>query len=410
MDEPHVEPTEEPIAEPTSPQPEAPKKPQRVVGVKSPRSKRATLLPGLFILGAFIVGVGGTILYQQEQGQNDQTITQLSKPKNDGNTVVTKQEADIAGVAEKVGPSVVSILTKSQAASFQGITEQDGAGTGIILSRDGYILTNKHVVSGADTVTVVTSDGTSYDNVKVVGSDPLNDIAFVKIDGVSNLTPAELGDSTSVRIGQSVVAIGNALGQYQNTVTSGIISGLNRSVTAGLDSSSDTETLTDLIQTDASINPGNSGGPLVNLAGQVIGINTAIASDANGIGFVIPISSTKGVIKGVLEHGTVARAYLGVKYLNVTADVAKTYNLSVQSGAYIFDPNGGSAVISGSPADKAGLKDKDIITQVNDTKIGTAGSVSSLLGEFQPGDTVQLTYIRDGHVATTKVTLGTYKG
>lgn len=407
MDEQHLDTPEEAV----SAQSETPKKPQQVIGVKSPRSRRARWLPGLLILVAFIVGVGGTILYEQEQVQNNQPITQLSKPKNDGNTVVTKQEADIAGVAEKVAPSVVSILTKSQAASFQGVLEQDGAGTGIILSKDGYILTNKHVVAGADTVTVVTSDGTSYDNVKVVGTDPLNDIAFVKIDGVSNLTPAELGDSTSVRIGQSVVAIGNALGQYQNTVTSGIISGLNRSVTAGLESgSSDTETLTDLIQTDASINPGNSGGPLVNLAGQVIGINTAIASDANGIGFVIPISSTKGVIQGVLDHGTVARAYLGVQYLNVTADVAKTYNLPVQSGAYIFNPNGGSAVVSGSPADKAGLQDKDIITQVNDTKIGTAGSVSSLIGQFQPGDTVQLTYIRGGHTATVKVTLGTYKG
>lgn len=365
-------------------------------------------MSGALIVLGILVGVGGTLLLRQG---NDQPITQLPKSANDGNTVVTKQEADIASVAEKVAPSVVSILTTAQAATFQGPVEQDGAGTGIIISKDGYILTNKHVVAGASTVSVVTADGTSYDNVKVIGSDPLNDIAFVKIDGVSNLTPAELGDSTSVRIGQSVVAIGNALGQYQNTVTSGIISGLNRSVTAGLESgSSDTETLNDLIQTDASINPGNSGGPLVNLAGQVIGINTAIASDANGIGFVIPISSTKGVIDGVLANGTVARAYLGVQYINVTADVAKTYNLSVHSGAYVFNPNGGAAVVSGGPAASAGVHDKDVITKVNDTEIGTKGSLSSLIGAYQPGDIVQLTYIRDGQTKTTKVTLGTYKG
>lgn len=360
-----------------------------------------------FIVVAFVAGISGTTFYNSLRNENGY----VSGPKNDGNTVVTKQESDIASVAEKVGPSVVSILTTSQSVSYRGSMEQDGAGTGIIVSKDGYVLTNKHVIEGATTVSVVASDGTTYDDAKVIGSDPLNDIAFVKINGASNLQPAELGDSTSVRIGQNVVAIGNALGQYQNSVTSGIISGTNRSVTAALGGdNADTETLTDLIQTDAAINPGNSGGPLVNMAGQVIGVNTAIASDANGIGFVIPISSARGILSGVLANGKVQRAYLGVKYLSITADVAKKYGLPVSSGAYIFDPNGGNAVVSGSPADKAGLEGKDIVTKVNDLTIGTKGSISSLIGQFKPGDTVQLTYVRNGQTKTTNVTLAYYKG
>jgi len=368
----------------------------------------SVLVIGVAIV-ALLAGGLGSFLYAT---YGDKAVTVLQSGY-DGNTVVTKQEQDIASVAAKVSPSVVSIITKSQAtgmsAYYAGSTEEEGAGTGIIISKDGYILTNNHVIDGATTVQVVDAEGNTYDNVKVIGRDPLNDVAFVKISGVSNLKPAALGDSKTVRIGQSVVAIGNALGQYQNSVTSGIISGTGRSITASTeDDSGSSEDLTDLIQTDAAINPGNSGGPLVNMVGQVIGINTAIASDASNVGFVIPISSAKGIIKGVLDNGKIAHAYIGVRYLAITPDVAKKYNLSVKQGAYIYADDNSKVVVAGGPADKAGIKEKDIITKVNGVPVGTEGSVSTLVGEYQPGDTITLTILRDGKTITVKVTLGTY--
>jgi serine protease Do len=302
----------------------------------------------------------------------------------------------------------VSITTKSQGnSSVYGAQDEEGAGTGIIVGKDGYIMTNKHVVDGANTVGVVLADGTSYENVQVLGTDPLNDVAFIKIAGVNNLPAAELGDSSSIRVGQKVVAIGNSLGQYQNTVTSGIISGTGRPISAQAGDS--VENLTDLLQTDAAINPGNSGGPLLNLKGQVIGINTAIIQDAQGIGFSIPINATKGVLKGVLAGGSVKRAYLGVNYIPITADVAKHYSLSVKAGAYVFSGTDQPAVIGSGPADKAGIRDKDIITKVGDIPVGTQGGVASLVGEYAPGETIQLTILRGGQTMTVNVTLEAYK-
>jgi serine protease Do len=360
----------------------------------------------LLIFLCLAAGVGGSALYDK---YND-NATVLTSPAFDGNTIVSQDEEDIATVAARVSPSVVSILTKSQTASpdYYAIQEQSGAGTGIIISKDGYILTNNHVIDGADTVTVVSADGTTYEKVKVIGRDPLNDVAFLKIDGVKDLAAATLGDSKSIRIGQKVIAIGNALGQYQNTVTSGIVSGTGRSVVASIDGSqSGAEELSDLIQTDAAINSGNSGGPLVNMAGQVVGINTAIAQDANNVGFVIPISSTKGVIASVLASGKVERPYIGVRYLSITPEVAKEYNLSVRQGAYVSSDKG-SAVQQDGPAAKAGIKDRDIIAKVNGVEVGTKGSVSTLLGEYRVGDTVELTILRDGKTISVKVTLTAY--
>lgn len=373
----------------------------------SSRSKHTRLFG--YILLVFLclaAGVAGSALYDK---YND-NATVLTSPAFDGNTIVSQDEEDIAAVAAKVSPSVVSILTKSETASpyYYAVQEQSGAGTGIIISKDGYVLTNNHVIDGVNAVTVVGADGATYENVKVVGRDPLNDVAFLKIDGVKDLAAATLGDSKSIRIGQKVIAIGNALGQYQNTVTSGIVSGTGRSVVASIDGSQNgAEELSDLIQTDTAINSGNSGGPLVNMAGQVIGINTAIAQDANNVGFVIPISSTKGVIASVLASGKVERPYLGVRYLSITPEVAKEYNLSVKQGAYLSSDKG-SAIEQGGPAAKAGLKDKDIITKVNGVEVGTKGSVSTLIGEYRVGDTVELTVLRGRDTLTLKVTLAAY--
>lgn len=374
---------------------------------KKPRFKpaRFVIVAVIILLGSFGAGLGGGYLAMTLGSHSNSNRTVAT----DGNAVVSQEEEDISTVASKASPSVVSIITSSQKQSYFGATQDvAGAGTGIIISSDGYVLTNKHVVSNSSDLSVMTSDGTSYDDVKVVGTDPLNDLAFLKISGVSDLKPAALGDSSSVRIGQKVVAIGNSLGEYQNTVTSGIISATGRPVTAREGNS--TETLTDLIQTDAAINPGNSGGPLANLSGQVIGINTAVAQDAQGIGFAIPINSAKGIIKNLLKTGKVERPYIGVNYITITPDVAKEYKLSVKKGAYIYSDQDAAAVIAGSPAAKAGIKAKDIITKVGDIEVGERGSVASLVSEYSIGDKVQLTVIRDGKTITVDVTLEAYTG
>lgn len=385
-----------PHSQPTNP-PEIPR--------PNPKRRAALLVLGLI----FLALITGALLENSQPIQNlfkpEPEITERPEVKDDGNLIPTQAESDIASLVSKVSPSVVSITTQSQARTYFGIAEQEGAGTGIIVSEDGYVLTNKHVVDKATTVGVILSDGTAYEDVKVVGTDPLNDVAFLKIPDVSGLKPVELGNSSSIRVGQQVVAIGNSLGQYQNTVTSGIISGTGRPVTA--QSGTTIESLTDLLQTDAAINPGNSGGPLLNMSGQVIGMNTAVAADAQGIGFAIAINGVKGMLKGVLETGEVRRAFLGVNHIPVTPETAKLYKLSVTSGAYIFAERG-SPVASGSPAAKAGIKEKDVITKVNGVDIGTNGALTTLIGEYRPGDTITLTIVRGGSTESVTVTLAEY--
>lgn len=320
-------------------------------------------------------------------------------------------EGTVADIVSKVGKSVVSIVTSVKTNSYFGKSyESQAAGTGIIVTDNGYILTNKHVIDGATSISVILNDGTSYDNVEVAAVDGLNDVAFLKIKDVSGLSPAVLGDSKTVKAGQQVVAIGNALGQYQNTVTSGVVSGTGRSLTATDSSGSMSEKLSDMIQTDAAINSGNSGGPLINTAGQVIGLNTATSYSAENVGFAIPIAAVKGMLSQLVGIGKASRAYLGVYTTEITADVAKQYNLPVSYGAYLYSDGGTySPIIKDSPAEKAGLKNKDIITAVNGVKLGEAGSLSTLIGEYKPGDTVQLTVIREGAEMIISATLEAYK-
>ena len=373
--------------------------------IRSKSMAKAKVMGVLIALSILAAGV----LYWYKGGANNAPLTERNVPQTDGNLQTTTNEDVITSIAESVSPSVVSIVTNVTTQTIFGATKGEAAGTGIIVSKDGYVLTNKHVVSGANKVEVILSDGTSYTNVTVVGSDPLNDIAFLKINGVDNLSPAELGDSATTRVGQEVVAIGNSLGQYQTTVTSGIISGKGRPITAGSEGTGETESLTDLLQTDAAINPGNSGGPLLNRSGQVIGVNTAVAANAQGIGFAIPINATKGALKQVLAGKGVERSYLGLRYVTLTPDVAKQYNVSVTQGAYIIGAEGSPGVLPGSPADKAGLREKDIIKKVNNMTVGPQGGVSSLIGEYAPGDTVSLLVLRDGRELTLKATLEAYR-
>ena len=367
------------------------------------RQKKLAIIIVVVIALAWL-GVGATMLVRWLDGGQQPEVSDQGS-----NVVISQKEADLAELVEKTSPTVVSIVTSQ--VSGQGFFQQEveGAGTGIVISEDGYILTNKHVISEARSVQVVMSDGTRHSDVTVVGSDPLNDIAFLKIKNVSDLRVAILGDSGAMRVGHDVIAIGNSLGQYQNTVTSGIVSGLGRPVTAASSElNSRVESLTDLLQTDAAINPGNSGGPLINSAGQVVGINTAIAADAQGIGFAIPINAAKGMIRGVIANGKVEKAYLGVQYVAITPDVRTQYKLSVDQGALVRSGSG-SAVESNGPADKAGIKDGDIITKVNEKSVGNQGGLGSLVAEFMPGEKVTLTIIRDGKEQQKTLTLGAYK-
>jgi serine protease Do len=325
----------------------------------------------------------------------------------------------ISSIAKTVGQSVVSIDVKTQVQTqdFFGngqAQSQDAAGTGFIISDDGIIVTNRHVVpSGTTNVSVTLSDGTRYDDVEVLGRTSANssqDVAFLKINDLrgKTLIPAALGDSAKMQIGDRVVAIGNALGQFQNTVTSGIISGFGRDVVAGDQSGTQSnESLTDLFQTDAAINEGNSGGPLVNINGEVIGINTAIASGAQNIGFAQPINDIKGLITSILGDGKLQQPYLGVRYVSLTNDLAKEFNLKSTRGAYVTSGSGQEAVVPGSPADKAGLKDHDVITKVNNITIDSKTSLTAALSRFKVGDKVTLTVVRDGKTITKEAAIGT---
>jgi serine protease Do len=333
-----------------------------------------------------------------------------NNPQN-GQKLVLQESEIVAEVAKKVSPSVVSIVTESYSSTSQFFSPslEEGAGTGVIISKDGYIITNKHVVSeGTTKVAVIAADGTRYDDVTVVGRDPLNDIAFLKINGAKELQEATLGDSGKVDIGQKVIAIGNALGQYQNSVTSGIVSGIGRPVVAN--ENGEDASLSDLLQTDAAINPGNSGGPLVNVKGEVIGINTAIIENAQGIGFALPINATKGLRKSVLETGKVRRAYIGIQYITLTPEVARELKLGIKYGAYVGTSGGGRSVVAGSPAAKAGIRNGDIVTEVNGTTIDQRNSLATLLAEYVPGDKVTLTILRDGRAQKIDVTLTEYRG
>lgn len=358
------------------------------------------LKPLVLVVVAAVAGFGGAWLY-------DATLRDGSGDVSQSQARVIAEGEVVADIAEKVSPSVVSIVVQqTRQSSWFGPIQQQGAGTGIIVSKDGYVLTNKHVIpESATSVSVVANDGTTYEEVEVVGRDPLNDIAFLKIPDVDNLTPAKLGDSSTLVVGSRVVAIGNALGEFQTTVTSGIISGIDRSIVAGDMGSS--EQLSNLIQTDAAINPGNSGGPLVNILGEVIGINTAVTQGAEGIGFAIPINEARGLIRGVVENGKIERAYLGVRYIMLNKEVAKFYELEQTRGAYIIGSQDGPAVAGDSPASRAGLRSEDIITKIDGVELGPTVSLVSQLSQFAPGDTVTLTFLRDGNEQTTDVTLGT---
>jgi serine protease Do len=360
----------------------------------------------LIVLIAIVAGFFGGYFGGQGNFSNQNTDTiRREIVEGEGNLINT--------IASDVSPSVVSVNVTSTSLQedffgFGREVESQSAGTGFIISKDGLILTNRHVVpENEGVVTVVLSDGTELET-EVVGrtnnSDPL-DIAFLKIVDTSgvDLVPVNLGDSDATQVGDRVVAIGNALGQFQNTVTSGIISGFGRDIEAY--DGAGVETLQNLFQTDAAINSGNSGGPLVNAASEVIGVNVATAS-AENISFAIPINDVKGLIETVLSSGKLERPYLGVRYIPLNEDIADQLEIDQTSGAYIPESTAARpSIVPDSPADKAGLQGGDVIVEIDGQKLDEANGLVSLLGKKKVGDTVDIKVLRNGEEIVVSATL-----
>ena len=387
---------------PAGPEPQAaaskpPKKRRKHSGGRIVRSAVALVLAAAMgfaggFVGARVGNAGNKVVIQQVERTDSSAAS---------GTAVASGGMTTSQVSEMVSPSVVVITTEqvvySQWSWYGQNQVESGAGSGVIISSDGYILTCAHVVSGASQITVTIGD-TDY-TATVVGEDDTSDVAVLKIDA-TGLTPATVGDSDSLSVGDSVLAVGNPLGELGGTVTSGIVSALNRSVT--IQGTSSTNTMS-LIQMDASVSPGNSGGGLFNMNGELIGLVNAksSSSDAEGLGFAIPINDAIQVAQDLLENGYVSgRPYMGITYIAVTdAQTAAQFNVNAY-GVYVVD------VVQGGPADKAGLKVGDRIVSIDGTEIAQKDDLGTLMQQHTAGDTLSITVARDGQMQTVSLTLG----
>ncbi|TSC69396.1 MAG: hypothetical protein G01um101466_57 [Parcubacteria group bacterium Gr01-1014_66] len=290
----------------------------------------------------------------------------------------------------------------------KGTTQKEvSSGTGFIVAGDGLILTNRHVLADTSAAyTVFMQDGTKK-AAHVVARDPVQDLAILKIEG-KNFSYLKLGDSNGLKIGQTVIAIGNALGEFNNTVSVGVVSGLHRSVIAS-GSGAKAEALQELIQTDAAINPGNSGGPLLNIRGEVIGINTAVARGAENIGFAILINAAKRDLESVKQYGRIIYPFLGVRYVSVTKSLAEKEKLGRDYGVWVLGEEGDPGVVPGSPAEKAGIRERDIILTLNGKRISDQETLSSLVQVQKIGQEITLRVFRDNKEIEVKVTLSERK-
>ena len=387
---------------PAGPEPQAaaskpPKKRRKHSGGRIVRSAAALVLAAAMgfaggFVGARVGNAGNKVVIQQVERTDSSAAS---------GTAVSSSGMTTSQVSEMVSPSVVVITTEqvvySQWSWYGQNQVESGAGSGVIISSDGYILTCAHVVSGASQITVTIGD-TDY-TATVVGEDDTSDVAVLKIDA-TGLTPATVGDSDSLSVGDSVLAVGNPLGELGGTVTSGIVSALNRSVT--IQGTSSTNTMS-LIQMDASVSPGNSGGGLFNMNGELIGLVNAksSSSDAEGLGFAIPINDAIQVAQDLLENGYVSgRPYMGITYIAVTdAQTAAQFNVNAY-GVYVVD------VVQGGPADKAGLKVGDRIVSIDGTEIAQKDDLGTLMQQHTAGDTLSITVARDGQMQTVSLTLG----
>ena len=339
-------------------------------------------------------------------------------------------EQAIINAVKEASPSVVSIIITKNLPVYEqqwinpfgdlgipgfeipqyvqkGTKQQEvGGGSGFIVSEDGLILTNKHVVLDKKAeYTVFTNDGQKF-SAKVLALDPFQDLAVIKIEGNEKFKAIKLGDSSGIQIGQGAIAIGNALGEFRNTVSVGIISGLERTISAS-GQGGFSEILEDIIQTDAAINSGNSGGPLLNLKGEVIGINTAMAQGAEAIGFAIPINRAKRDIEQVSQGNKIVYPFLGVRYILINEQVKEENKLSVDYGAWVRKgSNGETAITKDSAAEKAGIKSGDIILEFNNEKVTTENSMAKIITRYNAGDKVTLKILRDEEEIYIDVTLG----
>ncbi len=363
-------------------------------------------------LAAAVVGSLGTYGALSATGALDREATTAAPVSQGEQTtqplpVTIDESSAITRAAAKVSPAIVTIDVTGSVGDpndpFLDIP-QSGIGSGVIFDAGGWIVTNKHVVSGARTLTVMLEDGRTFDGT-VYGTDTLTDLAIVKVDA-TGLPTAPIGDSSSAKVGQLAIAIGSPLGTYTNSVTSGIISAFGRTITV-----QDGTIIRNLIQTDAAINPGNSGGALLDAAGNVVGINTAVAQTAEGIGFAIPINIAQPIMQQALAGQDLARPWIGVFYIAITPAIAEESNLPVEQGAWLTtrDASGRAQdpIVADSPAAAAGLRDGDIIVAIDGQDIGRSSPLDDILTQYSPGRTVALDVLRDGQPVSLTVTLGT---
>ncbi len=412
--------------------------------IKSILSKQSIIIIVVisFVVSAVIGFISGSAAFElsryvnqnkflQRLIPNEASHDQKNQSENEvnfsANTKIINKESQVIKVVKETSLSVVSIIISKDlpvlekymsnpfdSFNFQipqyrqkGTEKQEiGGGTGFVISEDGLVLTNRHVVSDKDAeYTVLASDGTKYE-ANVIARDRLQDLAFLQVEDLK-IKPLRLGDSDNIQIGQTAITIGNALGEFSNTVNLGIISGLKRTITASSELGASSEELDQIIQTDAAINRGNSGGPLLNLQGEVVGVNTAMAIGAENIGFAIPINVAKRSIQEILKNGEITYPYLGVRYVIVNKEIQEKNNLSFDYGALVIRGSLASelAVMPGSPADKVNLRENDIILEVDGKQINERNTLAKVILNSQVGQEISLKVLSQGKTKNTKVKL-----
>jgi len=390
----------EPEASPR-PTPEAPARAGGALGVVVAASLAAAIIGSLGTYG--LLSATGALSRPAATTTPVGQSVQASQPQ----PVTIDESSAITRAAAKVSPAIVTITVSGSATNpndpFFSIPES-GVGSGVIFDSNGWIVTNKHVAEGASKLTVSLSDGRTFDG-SVYGIDTLTDLAIVKV-GATGLPTAPIGDSSTAKVGQLAIAIGSPLGTYTNSVTAGIISAFGRTIQV-----QDGTVIRNLIQTDAAINPGNSGGALLDAAGNVVGINTAVATTAEGIGFAIPINIARPIMQQALAGQKLARPWIGIRYVSLSPTLARDNGLAVDQGAWLdaVDANGQKVdpIVAGSPAATAGLRDGDIITAVDGIKIDVTSPLDDILTQYAPGRTVALDVLRNGQKVVLTLTLGT---
>jgi serine protease Do len=386
----------------------------------SPTVRKSAIVSGLvsaIVAIAFLLVFGGNVSSQPGSEQ-------IANPTSAQPPVEHQSTPTVVNAVDAATPSVVSIIVSEDVPQverfyelgpfgmriprreFEGFERQQvGSGSGFFVSEDGLIVTNRHVVSNPDaSYSAVTSDGTTHD-LKVVGRDPFMDIAILRAENSTSSFPTlEFGDSDNLAPGQSVIAIGNALGEFENSVSVGVVSGLGRSVVAG-GLTGDIQRLEQVIQTDAAINPGNSGGPLLNLQGEVVGVNVAIARSSDNISFALPSNLVAEVVDSVEEYGEIVRPFLGVRFVPINDAIVARRDLPVSNGALVVSGSDGQAITPGSPAEQAGIQEGDIITDFGGQELTSENNLGTLIRNFEVGETVQIELLRDGEQITVEATL-----